>query len=675
MPKAIVSKKVDNVKRAGRAPYNFVPLSAERWKSVAAPPSHDRYDPDLFTGEIAFDFEALTDFYVRGMWKLNDYPPEKAERQKRPLTEPFQVDGKLMLPGSSMRGMIRQLVEILAASPIDRINKDYLFYRTVASVPDPTNTRSFEPHALAYKSAILNADRTELAVSAGYLTSSRDGWSIQPARKDRWGHQFYQYYRHSTTQKWFRDEVKFDPPDDRRFPARVHDGGHEDGWLVCSGWISGKLKQWVVNGPDPAAERHPIPSDDVKAYKTGGITKELIKNGFVYGESSRPLPCFYIMWQDPAGEQRTAFGHTPFFRIPYKRRPDECIPPIATRKKRESEWDLTDAMFGHVPKDSKDTGRKAWRGRVSFDDATLSEASPADVEASERRVVLGQPKPTTYQHYAVQVSELVKDALHWDGDYKTSKPGCIRGHKLYWHRKGARMPEMDPSKGDNVASLFRPVKEGARFSPKIRFENLRCEELGALLTAVQLHPDCAHRLGLAKPLGLGSFRVQNVRLTRIVAAKRYESFLSDGKLTTGARDLTSEIGNLRLSFMRWYLAQTEATEEHFWREPRIKELKAILTWVERSPEEQAKWLGRTRYLEFGRMEETYNQGRNYNEYQEVGFPDQVRPELQKRRPLPPASQVLEGGPSLPDTPRPDFAPPRTQEERDREAPRKTSHWR
>lgn len=665
MPKAIVSRTVENLKRAGRAPYNFVPLSAERWKTVPHPPPHDRYDPDLLTGEIEFQFEALTDFYVRGMWPLEGYADPGAEHRSQP--DPFQVNGNLMIPGSSLRGMVRQLVEILSASPIDRLNKDSLFYRTVASVPDPNNIRSFEPHALAYKSAMLNSDRTELAVKAGYLTGSRDGWIVQPAANDRWGHQYYQYYRYRTTEQWVRRPTRFDPPEDRRFPAQVHPHGQEQGWLVCSGWISGKLKQWVVNGPDPEAAPHRISSDDVTAYRNGGITKEILKNGFDFRDSSNGVPCFYITWDEPVGQsivQRTAFGHTPFFRIPYKRRPDQCIPPVATRKNRLADWDLADAVFGYVPPDSTADARNAWRGRVSFDDGLLLQGSPSAV-GEERRVVLGQPKPTTYQHYAVQVSESLRDALHWDGDFKTSKPGCIRGHKLYWHRKGAPMPMLDPSKGDKVASVFRPALAGACFQATIRFENLRREELGALLTAVQLHPDCAHRLGLAKPLGLGSFRVRNLGVTRIAPADRYKSFLSAGTLTTGADHFTDdEIAGLRLSFMRWYLGNKTATEEQFWADPRMKELKAILTWKDRSPEDQAKWLGRTRYLEFGRMPETYNQGRNYNEYLEVGYPEQLRPELQKRRPLPPASQVLDERANLPDSPRPEFVPPRSERERD-----------
>jgi hypothetical protein len=92
--------------------------------------------------------------------------------------------------------------------------------------------------------------------------------------------------------------------------------------------------------------------------------------------------------------------------------------------------------------------------------------------------------------------------------------------------------------------------------------------------------------------------------------------------------------------------------DDLWGTPRFKELKALLTL---SPQQKSMaWHNMTRYLEFGRLPD-----RNYNEYLQVpGTPDsnrhKRRPQLEKRRPLPPATQVLQGGPNIPKDPRPEL---------------------
>ena len=53
--------------RAGRAPYNFVPLP-QTSRVVEGPPNFDSYTH--LSGEIEIRLTALTPFFVRGMWPL-----------------------------------------------------------------------------------------------------------------------------------------------------------------------------------------------------------------------------------------------------------------------------------------------------------------------------------------------------------------------------------------------------------------------------------------------------------------------------------------------------------------------------------------------------------------------------------------------------------------------------
>src|SRR5207247_7451695 len=106
---------VDDPRRAGRAPYNFVPLPDSAVFYPEGPPTQDRYHTDLLTGEIHVEWSALTDFYIRGMWPLADHA---AGRENKDQTLPFLVNEKLVLPGSSLRGLIRNVVEILGRAPL-----------------------------------------------------------------------------------------------------------------------------------------------------------------------------------------------------------------------------------------------------------------------------------------------------------------------------------------------------------------------------------------------------------------------------------------------------------------------------------------------------------------------------------------------------------------------------
>lgn len=85
-----------------RAPYNFVPFSdtiITRYKSTADLPSHDEIEPNLKSGEIHITMTAETEIYI------SDGTPEAHFFRG--------ANGKQMIPGSSVRGMIRNNMYIL----------------------------------------------------------------------------------------------------------------------------------------------------------------------------------------------------------------------------------------------------------------------------------------------------------------------------------------------------------------------------------------------------------------------------------------------------------------------------------------------------------------------------------------------------------------------------------
>jgi CRISPR-associated protein (TIGR03986 family) len=634
-----------NKNRAGRAPYNFVPLPNEPKIVTAEPPGHHEWSSGAnFSGEIRLEWEALTDFYFRGIGGK--------------AAEPFQIDGKLRIPGSSIRGMARTMVEILTCSMVDRdlVNDDLLYFRGVGSTPTPGES-SFEPHSFAYREQL---GRDLCNVQAGYLRVDEKTrqWSIQPADKIRDGGKDHRWARYWTEATWERKRVRFSIGA-QLANSEDHEGqilqpgqpGGYDGWLVCSGKAppdrrksSDARRQWLIPGPDAKAEPIALRDEDVDAYQSHGLTKMIETNRFAYGsETKSPTPCFFIQEKLEDGTPgRVIFGHTPNMRIPYRNSVLDRAGKWLTEE-NEQRWDYARAMFGFA-------GRKAdasRRTRVEFEDAFLKSGGEiGDVTT----VLLGSPRPTLYQHYVEQTSQDITKGMTWDGDFQGKDVDNVRpaGYKLYWHRPGATVPKSDQPR---LATKVRPVRKGAKFESVIRFRNLSDVELGALLVALDLPAGHAHHIGGGKPLGWGSFRIDIKQLTFFDPAKRYGRFFRTAQaIEEGRVPLLAEA--LKNSAKR---SLTRRPAEAFWADPRHAEFLAMLNF-DAAQQLGATWHNRTRYLEFGRAEVS-GLRLNYNEYTQVMVNNRAL--AQKRRPLPKPTEVLTGQ-GVPDDPRPAFVPRRPE---------------
>ena len=396
-----------------------------------------------------------------------------------------------------------------------------------------------------------------------------------------------------------------------------------------------KRNQWVINAEDPKAKPIVIPPWDVQAYRESGITQTLEDKGFDFKKGDRSKPCFYVQWVGPDGEKHVSFGHTRNFRVPYRNRTGDLNP---TYRAYDDKIDFVQALFGRTPENgAKNTG---WRGRVYFEDAHLVAAGEKGVYRGNpvRLQILGQPKPTTYQHYLTQSSDQASQVKHWD-----SKDATIRGFKFYWHRPGTNYECLSPEhEGEEKHHTYvQPVFRGNVFKGRIRFENLTAAELGGLLTALDLPKGCAHMIGMGKPLGLGSIRIKDLKVYRTDRQERYNALFDDGgKLSTGAIAV-EDLEGFKDAFAREVYPEVQTVAE-LWGLERFQELQSMLTF-EGLP---GDWEHRTRYLFFGRV------GReSINEYTSVPEPGR-KPKTEKRRVLPRPSYVLKK--DVPNDPLPPF---------------------
>jgi len=104
-----------------------------------------------------------------------------------------------------------------------------------------------------------------------------------------------------------------------------------------------------------------------------------------------------------------------------------------------------------------------------------------------------------------------------DAFYLTADKQTIAGRKFYFHSQNP----LSGREGDFNAPIIYPLKPGASFSFTVHFDNLTQSELNTLLYAIVLEENMRHKIGYAKPLGLGSVKIEITQLMLLRRHLRY----------------------------------------------------------------------------------------------------------------------------------------------------------
>jgi len=222
------------------------------------------------------------------------------------------------------------------------------------------------------------------------------------------------------------------------------------------------------------------------------------------GGSDVGIPVFFRT--NDAGTEVRAIGLAMMFRLAYAHRVGEA----ASRAQGGPEGveDLADRIFGYVPlerKGERKTERIARKGRVWIGDARPT--GPI-VRAEPVEAILASPKASFYPSYVEQgppgaLPTKVREYKTWqDAD---ARP---RGWKRVPPRRTPVAPHIPKEAKENQAmrTRFRPWSCPGGLVFKLRFHNLGLMELGAVLWALDFggRRELRHTIGLAKQLGYGS---------------------------------------------------------------------------------------------------------------------------------------------------------------------------
>lgn len=581
-------------RQGARAPYNFVPLP-ERAVYVReqpdvvsiedALPSHNIFRSDRRHGYFDVTLTTESPLYIRGMLTRQEAENKEAHRNKPDFFHTGDADSPV-IPGSSLRGMIRSLLEIVTWSKLTRVSDSpKIFYRAVAAKSD-------DPLGNNYKAIIGTVNK--LKVRAGYLEGDGDNWFIRPAQE----HQGTPYLKvkcldktgkHHSDVAGVRGLIHLD---DANYSVQYHDvtidlqtvrkltsgyyaaaqspttGSKGNAVLVCTGnmaesssakngRVSTNRRNFVaVLRPAPNTQRVQIDPQAITDYRDG-LTPFQKESPFdeKYGCLVEGRPVFYV--PPTQGRMVQYFGHAPFSRIQAsvteggKTRavtPHDLVPK--SLHEQADHFDFAEAMLGYVrgaetaktldrQQIKQGDPRRAYASRIRVSDAKMLGQidDPYDIDAGGiTPKILGSPKPTTFQHYLEQPNGKLtpKQDLHHYG----TNGAKIRGHKIYWRQRVVTVPtDPNASPDSKQHTRMRPVKKDTQFKFRVDFENLTDIELGALAWVLALgskshHPNARHMLGMGKPFGMGVVKL-DAQLVLRDRQQRYKALFSDKGWSSG----------------------------------------------------------------------------------------------------------------------------------------------
>jgi len=459
-------------------PYNFVPLSSTvyfpPWAKDSRQLSHDAPLQNGWCGSVRIRITADTPLLVAGT-------QNGAERH------PLKVMDKYAIPGSSLRGMLRNVLEIATFGKFGRAVNDRAM-----------SIRDLTPSGDVYRTQI-NANTVHsgwLKLSAGLDASTLA--NIEPTAMIRMDEA-----EASECARDARKEGK-DPYEVATDDVDPTTQKMEKWIVVRTGAVSKKREDFLFRTRSTgtvltiardlfqqfaAAHQHnPLWSN--KNGEPGDLQKRLM--------SGKRTPVFFIY--DPKDKTRVqAFGLAYMFRVPYRHSLHDAIKFSGTAHHDQSQLDFCEALLGLIH-DGKDNHPISLRSRVGFGLALATQAKAHQGLGVE--VVLNEPKPSFYPAY-------VKN-----GQTLMSERPQLAGWKRYPVRTEAAPQNTNANRNENIGSKLFALEAGATFEGDITLHNLHPEELGGLFWALTWgqQTDLRHSLGMGRPFGFGSLKIEVIKL-------------------------------------------------------------------------------------------------------------------------------------------------------------------
>ena len=501
------------------------------------------------SGYLDLNIETLTPLFIGG---------EKT-------SDSFNVNGTPIIPGSSIRGMIKNIFKIITCGAMraeEDFNDGHLYFRALmAPNKDGATVKKLHDYYVDNMSE-KTGDKITKKTKGGFILRKKGKYYIAPA---------------TNTPQEFGGNIKEQPKACFEMFEKDKSANIFTGYALDR--KKPKTKFQVLSNAkwDDLIEVDEAVIRDYENDKNRkGINlltdKNTKRDGAAAGfcglkDVDLIAPCFYVI-QD---EVVRHFGHGRSYRIPYNQNIGGHIP----QNLQTETIDFADAVFGK---------KGLWASRLSFEDAVIVQSSGYEDEDYSHPLM--SPNPTSFQLYLKQDNpNLMK---HWDDDVD------IRGYKMYWHKNfkihdWKISPQEKPVKGQEK---IRPIKAGNKFRGRINFNNLTDVELGALLKVFNLTTErsIGYKLGKGKPLGLGSVKIK-AELKLMNNKERYGKLFSNNSWVEGLENADKK--DYIKNFQEFIDKKLTSTEKSYY-ELVLSELMELLDLNQEN--KFSDWKDKTEYM-------------------------------------------------------------------------------
>jgi CRISPR-associated protein (TIGR03986 family) len=504
-------------------PYHFVPLGdrCDKNHSYSAIKAED----GLLTGWIECGLETKSPIFVPNATnddvfgeKVKSYDfcsRDNISKCTNPPAPKYPV-----IPGSELRGMIRSAFKAVTNSCMSAMDDDEVLFKRATTPGQP-----------------------------GRIVRKDDEWYLQPCR-ERIGIAAWKKYGNkkpnSKDKNDFSDEIKdMDEAKNinfrkstkkytskRGYPAFYFVEsleGDEKGFLHKGESIYNKHHESVFV-PNPEQKRIPIDKSDLdnllynfKLYRDSKVnqSKAAKKHGgyaHIKADNIEDFDGALVYYKKI--DSRIYLCPAAIGREVFHNRLKDLIGTFVPCEKL-TELCPACALFGLV-------GKESASGRIRFGDAKLQTGQ--DVASSFLKPMflpeLASPKPSATEFYLKRpiVEKRKVDLWNYDyaGNWKDEKgrkirifeptigyPPEIQGRKFYWH--GGTILNLEKKEEISDRNIkVRPLGKGVKFEFKIYFNEITPNELKKLLWVLTIggSSDYGHKIGMGKPVGLGSVAVR-----------------------------------------------------------------------------------------------------------------------------------------------------------------------
>lgn len=522
-------------------PYNFVSLGNEN--------KADRHEVNKgnFSGKIKCSLKNLTPLFIDGNEdKERTLVEEMEECHKTKDGEECHKITKYVIPASTIKGELRNIIEVLTRSCIKNVEDGRLTYRAdvfnlkekrfgiIKTLPNGKNDGRIEGAdviRIERKLAIIKAKTLKKIAGKSDTRDSEGFYEIYVNKKE------VNSYKANLTS--FKYDKKVDKEKDYKILTDEIAGCMERSIL----WIGTEFPRRKNGEKLPTYAKILVPNKKIYKFTKDEYEdlKTLVKER---NDSKKPLYVNEIkedngivfkkddtlIFQSDKNNQviNLAFSEIP--RLRYKYSPLDLVPKNFRPCTNEEKLCFACRLFGTIGNNTKikDDNSKnnsfAISSRVFITDAIS--LYPQN-DTNEKDIILkslGEPHPTLLRFYLKYGD--------YNEEYEKEKYE-IRGRKFYWHHSKKIEANGDYSKylksftdeaktpTNSEIHFLKPLQE---FNFEINFKDLNEEELGILLYSIEVEEGKSlHKLGKAKAYGFGSCEIK-IDKCLIETENKYISF-------------------------------------------------------------------------------------------------------------------------------------------------------